>query len=69
LGQDNQHSVPLLDIIDESYGTFAADSQRNYGIGKDHRIANWQNGKFVGNCLNALVELLDIVKSPFHCLS
>ena len=66
LGEDHEHAVALLDVVDQLDGTFASDGQRNDGIRKDDGVANGKNRQFFGNRLNPLADIFNVFEIPFH---
>ena len=66
LGQDDEHSVALLNVVDEFDRTFPSDRQRYDCIWKNDGIADGKNRQFCWNRLNLLLDIIKLFEVTFH---
>jgi hypothetical protein len=61
LGENEQHAVTLLHIVYEFDGTLPPDCQRDHSIGKHHSVTNRQHRQFIGNGVDPLFHVTEIL--------
>ncbi len=66
LGENDQHAITLLDVIDEFDRAFAAHRQRDDGIWKDDRVTDGKNRQFFRYGLNFLLDVIKLFEVAFH---
>jgi len=66
LGEDDEHAVALLHIIDQLDGTLAPYCERNDGVRKNDRIADGKNWQLFGNRLDFLLNIIELFEVSFH---
>ena len=66
LSENDQHSITLLDVIDEFDRAFAADRQRDDGVWKNNGITNRKNRQLIRYRLDLLLNVIKLFEVTFH---
>ena len=66
LSQYDEHTVALLNVINEPNRAFTSNRQRDHRIRKNHRIADRQNWQLWGYGLDLLLDVIKLFQIAFH---
>ena len=66
LRQDDEHTVALLNFVDQLDGAFASNGERNDGVRKNNSVANREDRQLFRNGLDLLLYVVKLFKVAFH---
>ncbi len=66
LRKDDQHSIALLDVVDEFDGAFTAYGKWDDGIRKNDGITDRKDRQFFRDGLNLLLDIIKLFEVTFH---